>query len=141
MSLGEATTDEMMLIYFAYTYYQAGDENIVIDNTPLVDITDSTTVGIEEPAENAIVSTAQLYEPMPNPANNETTFTYYLPHTTAALIRVYDLSGRMLEEISGPGHAGFNSVKFDTGKLANGEYLYTLHSDGVVKSKHLVVGR
>ena len=29
--LGEATTDEMMLIYFGYLLYQAGDENIIID--------------------------------------------------------------------------------------------------------------
>ncbi len=31
VSRGEATTDEMMLIYFAYLPYVAGDENIVID--------------------------------------------------------------------------------------------------------------
>ena len=31
VSQGEATTDEMMLIYFAYLPYQAGDENIIID--------------------------------------------------------------------------------------------------------------
>ena len=35
--LGEATTDEMMLIYFAFTLYFPGDENIVIDpNEPPV---------------------------------------------------------------------------------------------------------
>ncbi|MFN0037173.1 MAG: T9SS type A sorting domain-containing protein [Saprospiraceae bacterium] len=32
---GEATTDEMMLVYFAYLAYQAGDENIVLDSTLL----------------------------------------------------------------------------------------------------------
>ncbi len=30
---GEATTDEMMLIYFSYLNYQNGDENIIIDTT------------------------------------------------------------------------------------------------------------
>ncbi len=33
VSQGEATTDEMMLIYFAYLPYQAGDENIIIDTS------------------------------------------------------------------------------------------------------------
>jgi hypothetical protein len=28
---GEATTDEMMLVYFNYTLYQSGDENIIVD--------------------------------------------------------------------------------------------------------------
>lgn len=33
VSLGEATTDEMMLVYFWYVAYQNGDENIVIDTS------------------------------------------------------------------------------------------------------------
>ena len=32
---GEATTDEMMLVYFAYMAYQPGDEDIVIDSSLL----------------------------------------------------------------------------------------------------------
>ncbi len=32
VSSGEATTDEMMIVFFSYTPYQAGDENIVIDD-------------------------------------------------------------------------------------------------------------
>ena len=32
---GEATTDEMMLVYFAYMNYEPGDENIVLDSTLL----------------------------------------------------------------------------------------------------------
>lgn len=30
---GEATTDEMMIVYFTYTKYQPGDENIIMDST------------------------------------------------------------------------------------------------------------
>jgi hypothetical protein len=30
---GEHTTDEMMIVFFAYTYYQTGDENIILDST------------------------------------------------------------------------------------------------------------
>lgn len=33
VNLGDATTDEMMLFYFAYLPYQSGDESIVIDGT------------------------------------------------------------------------------------------------------------
>lgn len=33
VSLGEATTDEMFLIYFYYLNYQNGDENIVVDTS------------------------------------------------------------------------------------------------------------
>lgn len=32
VSAGEGTNDEMMLVFFAYLSYQAGDENIIVDN-------------------------------------------------------------------------------------------------------------
>jgi hypothetical protein len=35
---GEATTDEMMMIYFTYTGYQPGDENIIIDSTLITNL-------------------------------------------------------------------------------------------------------
>jgi hypothetical protein len=35
VSLGEATTDEMMLIFFSFVVYQPGDENIVIDTAAM----------------------------------------------------------------------------------------------------------
>lgn len=41
VSAGENTTDEMMLVYFIYTLYQPGDENIILDSTLL-------TTGIQD---------------------------------------------------------------------------------------------
>lgn len=35
VSAGESTTEEMMVVYFTYAYYQPGDENIVLDSTLL----------------------------------------------------------------------------------------------------------
>ena len=35
VNVGEATTDEMMITYFSYSYYQPGDENILMDSTLL----------------------------------------------------------------------------------------------------------
>jgi len=46
---GEATTDEMMLVYFAYMTYEPGDENILLDssllNTALPFVSDNQNVG------------------------------------------------------------------------------------------------
>jgi Copper type II ascorbate-dependent monooxygenase, N-terminal domain/Secretion system C-terminal sorting domain len=41
---GEATTNEMLLCYFLFTLYAPGDENIVIDATPLVNLDGTTNV-------------------------------------------------------------------------------------------------
>lgn len=139
---GESTTDEMMLVYFAFTIYQAGDENIVTDTSALVDITDTTLVSaINDEPLSRVVSTPQLYDPLPNPANAETTMGYFLPYNTSASIRIYDLSGRMIEEIKTAGSAGFNSLKYNTAKLPSGEYLYSLITDGNAKTKRLMVGK
>jgi len=140
VSVGESTTDEMMLIYFAYTYYQPGDENTVIDSSALVDITDSTSTGVNELPANAIVSTPQLYEPVPNPSNNETQFNYFLPEQSSnAIIRIFDLTGRLVEEVKATGNSGFNSVKYSTAGLAKGEYVCNLTVSNVSRSKKLVV--
>ena len=50
--LGEATTDEMMLVFFSYTFYFPGDENVIIDTSVVASVP-----GINY---SQIVSTAQL---------------------------------------------------------------------------------
>ena len=72
VSAGENTTDEMMLVYFLWTPYQTGDENIVLDSTPLADIVDTYAITTAVQDLNGMVSTPQLYEAAPNPAKDET---------------------------------------------------------------------
>lgn len=136
---GESTTDEMMLIYFAYTFYQAGDENIVVDNSPLVDITDSSgTTGINEPV-NSIVSTPQFYDLLPNPSGNETQLCYFLPEQTEATLQVFDLNGKMIDEVKLPSALGINGYKYSVEKLQTGQYICNLNAAGMKKSKTLIV--
>ena len=142
VSRGEATTDEMMLIYFAYTLYQSGDENIVVDSSTLVDITtqDSTATSVTELPADAIVSTPQLYDPIPNPSNTETLFNYFLPEqSNVSEIRIFDLTGRLVDELKATGNSGFNAIKYNTGNLAKGEYVCKLMVHNVSRTKNLVV--
>ncbi len=136
VSVGEATSDEMMLVYFSYLIYQNGDENLIIDST-LLDTVEQPN-GIIAP-QNNIVSSAQLYEAQPNPANNLTTFTYFLPESGAISFKLYDLNGRLVQEIEAPKNTGFNTVSFNTSTLQAGTYLYSLSSGGITRTKQLVV--
>ncbi|MCX6198089.1 MAG: T9SS type A sorting domain-containing protein [Bacteroidetes bacterium] len=139
VNLGESTTDEMMLIYFAYTIYQVGDENIVTDTTTLVDITDSSTAtAITEPV-NGIVSTPQFYELVPNPSGNETQLSYFLPQQTEASLQVFDLSGKLIDEVKLPSSLGINGYKYAVAKLQAGQYICQLNAAGMKKSKTLIV--
>ncbi len=36
VTAGEETADEMLIVFFMYTYYQSGDENIIIDSNLFV---------------------------------------------------------------------------------------------------------
>ena len=64
ITLGEATTDEMMLIYFSFLAYQAGDENLVLENT---------TSGIEDTP----LSKTEL-SAFPNPTSADVTLRFDL---------------------------------------------------------------
>lgn len=57
VSLGEKTTDEMMLVYFTFLLYQAGDENIIIDSSFLI-----STKNITEDNNSWSVSNVNLNE-------------------------------------------------------------------------------
>ncbi|MFH1006459.1 MAG: type IX secretion system sortase PorU [Candidatus Latescibacterota bacterium] len=63
----------------------------------------------------------------PNPMRTETTFTYQVSREAEVTIRLYTLSGRLIETIPGEGQRGYNQVLWGSDvKLANGVYLYKI---------------
>lgn len=139
VSLGEATTDEMMLVYFSYMVYQPGDENIVMDSTTPVNLTDTVEAPNAVQDIKGMVSTAQLYAAEPNPANNQTLFSYFLPEGGNTTLSIYDLNGRLVEQLKVPQAKGFNSFTYNTSALQPGNYLYSLNSGGLIRTKQLIV--
>jgi hypothetical protein len=47
VSMGEGTNDEMFLVYFWYALYQPGDENIIIDNSLLKNVSKTSVIKTE----------------------------------------------------------------------------------------------
>ena len=84
---GEATTDEMMLVYFLYTAYQPGDENILLDSTLLA------TAVPEVPANDRLAG----LELSPNPASGPLTISYTLKQAATVRASIVDLQGRTLK--------------------------------------------
>jgi hypothetical protein len=135
VAVGEATTDEMMLVYFSYMLYQNGDENFVIDSS----ILEPTPNAIEAPTKD-MVSTIQMYEPTPNPANDMVSISYYLPSSAnEAEIRIYDITGKLVLTEKAGKTAGHNSQQVSIANLAQGQYVCTLTTEKGVKSKQLIV--
>lgn len=132
VSLGEATSDEMMLVYNTFTLYSPGDEFIEVDNSPLVDL----TTGVDTPSDD-IVSTPQLYDLYPNPAQDRIHSDFFLPYASEVSVEVVEAAtGRVLLSNSiGKLPSGFQSIKTDIGALPSGAYLLTLRSGDFIKSK------
>jgi hypothetical protein len=130
VTLDEATTDEMMLIYFAYTFYLPGDENIIIDTAFYTGI---------QPIANSAISTPQLYDPVPNPSNDFIQFQYFLPNVSSAVISILDVQGKtvMVQE-SEKNFNGLATAKFDISKLRSGIYFINLNADGVMRTKRFI---
>jgi hypothetical protein len=129
VTVGEATTDEMFLIYFGSAIYFPGDENIVIDDQ---------YVGIENVPFNDIIKSPQLYEPYPNPGRNDVWVEGYLPSAGKASLSILDSQGRILLQTSFHADGGIFSRKLDISTLPVGVYTLRLESGNTSRCKSLV---
>lgn len=131
VTAGEATTDEMMLVYFGYTLYFPGDENISQE--------DPANAGLEEFPANGIVNTLQWYNLYPNPADDQVTLAGFLPAAGTLSVSVTDLNGKKMMMLSPQAcGAGHYQLTLPVESLAAGSYMLSL-SDGInVRSKTLV---
>ncbi|MBI3234368.1 MAG: T9SS type A sorting domain-containing protein [Bacteroidetes bacterium] len=87
VSLGEATTDEMMLVYFSYMAYKAGDENISLD-----------TLFYKTGGNYMIdIDSRKVISCVPNPSHGQTTLNITSDIDEKVNIYVYDMQGRRVE--------------------------------------------
>ncbi|MCU0432548.1 MAG: T9SS type A sorting domain-containing protein [Bacteroidia bacterium] len=132
VNAGEATNDEMLVVYFAYMPYLPGDENIIVDSSVLS--------GTEPPP--AIISpvqTPQLYAPYPVPSQGTVNFTFFLPQGGRTTLEIVDAQGRTVATIAGGElRAGHHQFSYDVTALAKGTYFVQLTQNEVKRSKAFV---
>jgi mono/diheme cytochrome c family protein len=118
VSVGEATTDEMMLVYFLYTGYQAGDENIILDSTLL-------TSGTYLAAASEGLSQATL---SPNPVRDQTQLAWTLTDPSPQLaLSLIDVQGKTVQEWPAENYpVGTHQRSLDLSALPTGQYWLVL---------------
>lgn len=131
VSQGEATTDEMMLIYFYFLTYQPGDENIIVDTSTVINTYNNCnfTTSLFEVKKDFPVS---FY---PNPAIEKVVVD--LPAGGAEAIQIFDNTGRLIW------NRGYTSGDFElyvTG-WKNGLYEILFFRDGNFTRKALLVAQ
>ncbi|MBL7802262.1 MAG: sterol desaturase family protein [Saprospiraceae bacterium] len=117
---GEATTDEMMLIYFTYMLYQPGDENIVLDSTLL-----SSGTAAPDPRLGAL-------RVSPNPASERIQVQFDLLEAADFQASILDLNGRTLKifALQSDAAPGAQQLEAMIGDLMPGHYLVQIQAAG-----------
>jgi hypothetical protein len=118
VSLGESTTDEMMLIYFTFTGYRAGDENLDLEKeTALTSLNDSP------------LSKTEL-SCFPNPASDALTLRFDLEESDNLSIQIFDYQGAMVKNFNNQlFQKGQNEKTLPVSDLPQGMYIVKLSSE------------
>ena len=90
---------------------------------------------------NTILKDFILYQNYPNPFNPNTTIKFNIKITSDVSLKVYDLSGKLIDGIFYKNvHPGEYEYEFDGTELTSGVYFYRLSADGnVVDTKKMVL--
>src|SRR6185369_13178851 len=113
----------MMLVFFAFTQYQAGDENIVIDSSTI-------TTGTNDPQ-----ITIKKLSIRPNPANTFIQLKNPEQYKTGWLT-VYDMMGRKIEEME---VTQLSTIQISSSRWANGVYQLQLQTNAATYLGKVVV--
>lgn len=124
VGLGEGTGDEMFLVYFWYTLYQSGDENIVIDNTDLKNVSTSKIVNRES---------LKLF---PNPAQQIVHMSDLRLADGKVEFMISDLTGKTL--LSGNAVSSNKSIEMDITNLNAGVYQVIVRQGQIVSGARLI---
>ena len=96
-----------------------------------------TLVGIKDEELN---NNYELFQNYPNPFNPVTTISYSLPEQTHVRIKVFDVLGREVTELTnGLNTPGEHKVVFDGTNLSSGVYYYSIKTSKYSKTKKLVL--
>ena len=80
-----------------------------------------------------------LYQNTPNPFKGETVIGFNLPEAAAATLTVSDVSGKVLQVVTGDYTKGYNQVSLNSANLSQGVLYYQLDTDNFTATKKMVV--
>lgn len=131
VNVGEATTDEMMIVFFVYTQYHAGDENIVADSSLLAVPWTQTNYYHGQ----------QLLDVCPNPASSDITIKCFMEDPDKASIQLMDMQGKVVREFrnTSPVTAGYSVFTYSVSGLPPGSYTLIMKTTQQILTKKLIV--
>ncbi len=93
-----------------------------------------------EPLESTLPDNFELSQNYPNPFNPTTQIQYSIPRASDVSIRVYDITGRMVQTlVDNRQSAGTHTVRFNASSLASGVYFYRLEAGSFTNVKRMML--
>jgi len=81
-----------------------------------------------------------LFPNYPNPFNPATTIRYSLPEANRVILNIYDITGRMVEQIINQHTpAGYHTISWDATGYSSGIYIARMQARDVVKTQKMVL--
>jgi rhamnogalacturonan endolyase len=110
-------------------------------NLDEITIGPAQSTGIDQkPFTNAVPRAFALHDNYPNPFNPETTIPFDLPVAGHVRVRIYDVSGRLVDTLTDQHYeAGFFEIRFRSGSLASGVYFIQCRMNGKVFMKKVML--
>jgi len=131
VTVGENTTNEMMIVFFVYTAYQAGDESIIQDSILL-----STPIQYHN-----YYSGQQLLDVCPNPAVNDMVIKCHMEASDVGSIELLDMAGRVVKRYleNATLNQGYTAYSFSVEGLPAGTYSLVVKTSQQMLSKKVVI--
>jgi len=148
--------------YFTLSSWSASDEIVVDTNvwgagqkisaSPVVGdaytpvwFHDATPIIVRDPsdapgqADAGLPKTYSLAQNYPNPFNPTTTIEFAMPVAGKYDLTIYNVIGQVVDEFSGTGAAGTNTVEWDASSRASGVYFYKLDAGSFTQTRKMML--
>ncbi|MEP6647177.1 MAG: T9SS type A sorting domain-containing protein [Saprospiraceae bacterium] len=102
---------------------------------------EKTSLDLKVVMPGTLIGSNALFQNEPNPFSTSTDIRFRLENAGAATVRIFDLSGHLLKEISGQYESGMNKVRISNNEMGikSGILICQLQSNGFVAVQRMVV--
>ncbi len=115
----------------------AGDHGLSLAEVQAADYQGNTL--IVESAKVALPTAFELLQNYPNPFNAATVIRFALPVASDWQLRIYNVTGQLVDEFTGHAAAGFITVRWDAVDRASGVYFYELIAGDFADTRKMVL--
>ena len=131
VTAGEATSDEMMIVYFIFARYMTGDENI---------ITDSAVALATSPLNNYYRG-QQLLSTFPNPSTEQMVVKCYFDKPDVGSLSLTDISGRVVKQLmtNETIRQGYTTFNYSVSNIPPGTYTLRLSTSERVMTQKVEI--